>query len=42
MGGERDQGDRLSGEPLEPSALPEELAFGLRTDHGLIDRDVAS
>src|SRR5215204_5452132 len=26
MGGERDHGDRLSGEPLEPSPLPQELA----------------
>jgi len=46
MGGERDRGDRLSGEPLEPSPLPPELAAFLRdqeiaclmqgTDHGTV------
>jgi hypothetical protein len=35
MGGERDRGDRPSGEPLEPSPLPPELAEFLR------DKDVA-
>jgi hypothetical protein len=35
MAGERDRGDRLSGEPLEPSPLPPELAEFLR------DQDVA-
>jgi hypothetical protein len=30
MGGERDRGDRLSGESLEPSPLPPELAAFLR------------
>src|SRR6266487_3780223 len=35
MAGERDREDRLSGEPLEPSPLPPELAEFLR------DRDVA-
>ena len=35
MGGERDQGDRPSGEPLEPSPLPPELAEFLR------DQDIA-
>jgi hypothetical protein len=35
MGGERDRGDRLSGEPLEPSPLPPELAAFLR------DQDIA-
>ena len=30
MGGERDRGDKLSGEPLEPTALPPVLAEFLR------------
>jgi hypothetical protein len=35
MGGERDRGERLSGEPWEPSPLPPELAEFLR------DQDIA-
>src|SRR6266540_4558877 len=35
MGGERNRGDRSSGEPLEPSPLPPELAAFLR------DQDIA-